>query len=363
MRYGSIPVFGASWNQYSWFGVLVQWNGLRYAYALLKLQAYDPHPPYGHFTWRDYAVGITHSAMYQQSEKPENIALWPDSFNCLTGSRAAWDFAPRMILKNVYSLIGREEEPQTVVLRTGPHACHLTSGAVIERAEWQGETLDITLRYPPQEDGYTLLTGLARPKGVQLDGTDLAERENLEAAAESGWHYDGSYGFLIVRVAHDGPAHLSVQGVRPEPRMLLPARITALRFEFDRDAEGWMATNDLSPLEVHDGVLTARVLGGDPYMVRSRCHLDGDTIQAVRLRLRVTRGQTGQFYWTTLASPAYAEDKVVTFDLVADGQWHEYRLPVGEHPLWRGQTITGLRLDPGNAGTGAEVGVDWMRGE
>lgn len=363
MRYGSIPVFGASWNQYSWFGVLVQWNGLRYAYALLKLHTYDPRPPYGSFTWHDVAVGITHSAMYQQSEKPENIALWPDSYNCLTGTRAAWDFAPRMILKNVYTLLGREEEPQTVVLRTGLHACHLTSGAVIEQAVWEGDCLEIDLRYPPQEDGYTLLTGLARPTEVQLDGASLSEREDLEAGSESGWHYDSSYGFLTVRVAHDGPAHLTVRGVRPERRQLLPTRITTLDFEFEGDAEGWLAANDLSPLAVRNGVLTTTALGGDPYMVRSRCHLDGDTIKAVLVRLRVNRGQTGQFYWTTLASPSYAEDKVVHFELIADGQWHEYRLPVGDHPLWHGHIITGLRLDPGNAGAGAEVGVDWLRGE
>ncbi|MBM3492890.1 MAG: hypothetical protein FJX72_01000, partial [Armatimonadetes bacterium] len=118
MRYGSIPVFGASLNRYSWFGNVVQWNGLRYALALLKLHPHDPSVRWGGLSWRDIAIGITRSAMYQQSPKAEILATWPDSLHTITGARASWDFAPRQILKNTQWWLGRPEEPTTVRVKT-----------------------------------------------------------------------------------------------------------------------------------------------------------------------------------------------------------------------------------------------------
>lgn len=381
MRYGSIPVFGASWHQWSWFGVLVQWNGLRYAYALLKLSSYDDgrwlRPASRNF-WREVAVGITHSAMYQQSTEGRNLALWPDSYNTLNGGRAAWDFAPRQILKNVYTLIGREEEPQTVVLRPGEKLSgqrqplapseraarvHITSGAEIVDAAWQEEQLRLTLRYPPQESGYTLIAGTVRPTQVRLDGRELAQRERLEEGEAPGWRYDERYALLTVRVTHDGDASLVLDGVRYQFRPFLARRVTTIAFEFDRDPEGWIAANHLTPLEVRDGVLVTTTQGVDPYMIRLRCQIEGRTVRTVIVRLRATGGQGGQFYWTTETSPTFAEDKVAHFALQPDGEWHEYRISVGDHPLWQGQTITAIRLDPGGGTPGARIEVDWIRGE
>jgi hypothetical protein len=43
------------------------------------------------------------------------------------------------------------------------------------------------------------------------------------------------------------------------------------------------------------------------------------------------------------------------FEVSVDGQWHDYRVPVGESRRWTG-TITRLRLDPVNrAGVRVEV--------
>jgi hypothetical protein len=92
------------------------------------------------------------------------------------------------------------------------------------------------------------------------------------------------------------------------------------------------------------------------------CRFDGDAIRRIRIRLRGTGGRGGQFYWTTASSPGYDETKVIRFELPLDGAWHELVLPVGEHPLWRGQTITAIRLDPGSA-PNTVVEIDWIRGE
>ena len=58
-----------------------------------------------------------------------------------------------------------------------------------------------------------------------------------------------------------------------------------------------------------------------------------------------------------------AELSEETVPVQADGQWHEYSIPVGDHAKWRGQKITELRLDPGNRSPGGHVEIDWVRGE
>ena len=79
--------------------------------------------------------------------------------------------------------------------------------------------------------------------------------------------------------------------------------------------------------------------------------------------MRVTAGGGGQLYWATESSPSIAEDKVIVFPIQADGQFHEYRLEPGKHPLWAGQTITTLRIDPGNGAPSADYAIDFIRSE
>ena len=60
-----------------------------------------------------------------------------------------------------------------------------------------------------------------------------------------------------------------------------------------------------------------------------------------------------------MAHPAPIRSIAIT----ADGKFHTYRVPVGNHPLWKGQVITAIRLGPGNGAADASVGVDYVRGE
>jgi hypothetical protein len=54
-----------------------------------------------------------------------------------------------------------------------------------------------------------------------------------------------------------------------------------------------------------------------------------------------------------------SEANSLHFPVKADGEWHDYVVPVGENRRWRG-TITRLRLDPCNR-EGVEVALDWLR--
>jgi hypothetical protein len=357
MRYGSIPVFGASWYQYSWFGNIVQWNGLRHAFALLKLYEYDPKTRCGGLSWRDIALGITRCAMYQQSTEEKNLCLWPDSYGTITGVRAQWDFAPRQILKNIYPLMGRVEEPRTLTVSSADGAARVTASALIESAEWSGNTLRARLRRNPGETGSVLFAGVTRPDGVRVNGQPVRER-SLDAGTD-GWQYDAARRLLVVPA--DGErAEVEARGVRAAKAVGYGLIVDRIAFEFSEDTEGWVAAHDLAPLRVENGALVLEATGGDPYLHRFLCRIPGDSVKAILLRMRGSGDGGGQIYWTTQASPGWDESKTMRFVFPTDGQWHEIDVPVGDHPSWRGQTITALRLDPGSTG-GSKIEIDWIR--
>lgn len=67
---------------------------------------------------------------------------------------------------------------------------------------------------------------------------------------------------------------------------------------------------------------------------------------------------SAQLFWRTRRMPE-SEASSTRFDVVADGQWHDYRVPVAVNQRWRG-VITRLRLDPCNR-AGVRIELDGLR--
>ncbi|MBC7328503.1 hypothetical protein H5T87_10415 [bacterium] len=169
MRYSTIIVFGASFHTTSWFGRPVQWCGLRLAYALLKLWDYDKS-----FPWKTVAEGLIRSAMYQQDEKGENIALWPDSIGVIKGDKASWQayplFSPVMILKCVYKLLDRDSEPQTIIIK----GLHINYRGKIRNVLVAPKKLLFNLKLPQGEPGSILIAGIKdKPLIVRINGQKI----------------------------------------------------------------------------------------------------------------------------------------------------------------------------------------------
>jgi hypothetical protein len=362
MRYGSIPVFGASQMRYSWFGNVVQWNGLRYALALLKLYPHDRDVRWGGLSWRDLAIGITRSAMYQQSSKPAILATWPDSLHTITMVRAAWDFAPRQILKNVNWWRGRPEEPSTVRIpgRGGPDIRVSSSGS-LSGVGYRAGTVRLDVTHPPRGRGSVLIAGITKPRAVTVAGVSVPEARTALVAGRVAWRYDPSIRAVAAHIPGDGRVSVRVVGVQAVATRLAAPRADRIAFEFDTDDGGWSPLNDVADLQASGGTLRGRSSGGDPYLARPNMLVEGDRVAEVSIRIRADRGGAGQLYWTTESSPSFDEQKVLTFAYVPDGAWHEVRIAVGAHHAWRGQRITALRVDPANVAS-AVFALDWVRG-
>ncbi len=106
-------------------------------------------------------------------------------------------------------------------------------------------------------------------------------------------------------------------------------------------AGGWEPLNDCE-LEVVDGRLKIRSLGGDPYLSVPVKAAAGSL--AIRLRVRSDADGKGQFFWSTIRNPGHDESRQVRFDLIHDGQWHDYLVP-----LESAADLTSLRFDPAMA--------------
>jgi len=352
----SIPVFGATWMQGSWFGRPVQWNGLRYAQSIWKLGQYDKSYP-----WRQISVMLTRSAIHQQDTAGENVALWPDNIGAVNSDKCPWVFSPRMILANVLQILGRDEEPATVIVGQGASRLHITTAAKIADAAWDGKTCSLGVTYPRGQQGTLVIFNVAKPAAVFLDGKPLAPREDVEKGSGPGWRYEASMACLSIRVARDGLSRVRVEGAAWRSIQRLPQLAERIAFEFGESLQGWQAFHQVSDLTVRDGAMVGHIDGGDPYIGRSLLRGRGDDCSAIVLRMRVTAGHGGQLYWATAASPVFVEERVVNFPIRADGQWHEYRLELGKHPQWAGQTITAIRLDPGNGAQSGEFAVEYLR--
>lgn len=132
-------------------------------------------------------------------------------------------------------------------------------------------------------------------------------------------------------------------------------------WDFEDGPQGWGALMGISDFRAEDGAVCFATGTHDPALTVSLHDVRASDVVAVAIRMRidaVEEGERGQLFWSTSTTPV-SEATSARFDLVGDGEYHDYVLPVGESERWRRQ-ITGLRLDPCSH-TGAEVCIDEIR--
>jgi len=245
----------------------------------------------------------------------------------------------------------------------GLERIHITAAATFPRMGRQGTSLVFDVSYRPGEQGVVLVSNVGRPDAVQFDGVPIPERTLIERATEPCWRYDAGNAFLSVRVPRDGVSTIRVDGAPFREVRRLPWLAKELRFEFEQSRDGWLPVHDIDDL-LHRGLhLVGRIAGPDPYLIRSPIRVKGDAYPLLRLRMRLTAGTGGQFFWTTESSPDFDEEKSIRFSVVADNQFHEYRLELSRNPMWAGQVITAIRLDPSGGVNSGEFAIDYLRGD
>lgn len=368
MRYASIPVFGTSFFAAApWFGTPVQWNGLDYAYALLKLvkslsrsQVADYGSPE---FWRHIAEGITVCAIQQQAAVNHPEGNYPDSVS-LTYRYQPNDqgvIAPHGIVRNLWLLRDPHDDAwgyETVSLTTNP-PIRVTSEAIIEEANWRGGELELVFHIPqgfPQFQ--TVIACVTKPSQVFVNGKAIS--------APGVFRYDVRRKLLLLQLNREAEtARIRITGIQPTSYEELGVvwEKSVWEFNTDDDPEDWTPVHDLAPTEVRGGVLRTQSTGGDPYMHSPPVRIEATKFSTLVLRLRISlppgAQPIGQIFWIREDDPNWSESKSIRFPLPADEQWHELRIDLSQSPEWKG-TITQLRLDPGS-GAGIGLELDYVR--
>jgi len=118
---------------------------------------------------------------------------------------------------------------------------------------------------------------------------------------------------------------------------------------------GWTSSNDCR-LEVKDGVLKIKSVGGDPWF-----HTTDPLGLAVcpdgailKIRMKCKSEGPAQAFWTTYVGEPFHHSRRVDFDLVHDGEWREYEVKLPVRCM-----MEAVRLDPGT-GPG-EIEIEWIK--
>jgi len=136
------------------------------------------------------------------------------------------------------------------------------------------------------------------------------------------------------------------QQIDPYPRQLIGTD-TLHEWTFESGGAGWTAANDCV-VSAAGGLLKITSTGGDPYVIGPAVEIAPPV--ALSLKAKCATGGRGQIFWTTTKSPGWSERRSTHFDLVHDGKWHEYHIPLDVAEM-----LTRVRLDPGTAPGSIEV--------
>jgi len=220
MRYGSMPVFGSSWGTIPWFGRVVQWNGLRWAAAVLDLAPYDRSYP-----WRTMAAGVVISATLQQERDAlaDNLCLWPDAYDTISGESVNWFFSPARIHQVIYKLLGYDLRPHAVALDTPTGEIRLVSCGQIGKARFCDGRLRVEVGTPEPLSSQILVLGVSKPERVSVNGTVLPELASGAPSGSVGWKVVGCGSVVQICTGLQGKLDLALEGISPRPWSLCQA--------------------------------------------------------------------------------------------------------------------------------------------
>ena len=117
-------------------------------------------------------------------------------------------------------------------------------------------------------------------------------------------------------------------------------------FDTDGDTEGWFPEFGIGTFETTAGNLVVESLNDDPYLVSGPTIIPA-SYHTMVITMRVPDGSrtVGQVFFLTDTDPLWDEAKSLVFDVISDGEFHDYELDLSTVGGWEG-LITRLRIDP-----------------
>jgi hypothetical protein len=139
----------------------------------------------------------------------------------------------------------------------------------------------------------------------------------------------------------------------------LPREPLRRAWDFDTagDLAGWSPNGSLK-VEARDGALRGQSTGADPILQGPALEIEAESVGVLSVRMKSDAADRAQLFWATSDSPQ-SERNCVHFDVIGDGEFHEYKVDLAKNPHWRG-LIVSTRLDP-VSGADAHFRIDWIK--
>ncbi|MDR1909139.1 MAG: hypothetical protein LBQ35_04425 [Spirochaetaceae bacterium] len=135
---------------------------------------------------------------------------------------------PRISAARFYSRLAPENYPRLESL-PGPGSAILVWTATETSAAWDGDALDIAVRFPPGDTHYLIIRGLRPFTLIQIYGVDYRSDAQFERYDSAGWVYDRAEQALLVKMRHRSPEeHIRVIYTPPRPAPQPPASAEAV---------------------------------------------------------------------------------------------------------------------------------------
>lgn len=201
--------------------------------------------------------------------------------------------------------------------------------------DWSPRRLLMSAPIPATQPDGAEMTFLAYPTLIDPDSPSL----NFDTSDGSMYLYNTRFNFGGVSLDRD----LIRVPVAFEEHTLEPA---VWDFDTADDAEGWRPDFDIVDFAVADGALSMTSTGDDPYLVNTGLRIPAQFDQ-VTITMAVDAGgpSFAEFFYLNENDAEYGSNKLVIFDIEADGAMHTYELDMSNERRWDG-VITSLRLDP-----------------
>ncbi len=133
------------------------------------------------------------------------------------------------------------------------------------------------------------------------------------------------------------------------------------QWEFAQDAGGWAPMMGITRFELADGAVHLITGSTDPALSVGGFQLPAGRNGYFAIRLKATgpAAKDGLQLFFSTPTLVISEANSVRTEVICDGAWRTYVIPVKANPRWRG-VIQSLRLDPGSV-KGADWWIDWIR--
>jgi hypothetical protein len=134
------------------------------------------------------------------------------------------------------------------------------------------------------------------------------------------------------------------------------SRQNIIRWNFNTDAEGWQAWNQIEGLRVNERALVFQTTGNDPFMGSPFIEVRPQEIKYLEIQMRARAAVStfnAQVFWQTADAPDFASSARVTFQVRADNASHKYQVPINTRDT---APIVRLRFDPSD--TPAEIQLE-----